>query len=366
MSLVDHIPTKTVTTALAGAVTLPTRAIQQILSPPAIIAARKRIRDLKPPSHWDVDNYTVNGIDVPRYISEAKDPVVEFHFCTGFNSSPLVYAPVIDVMNKMGISVFATKLLQSGELDTDSPKDLIKFHLDSTRRFFTASRIRHNNKDIPKIAGTHSAAGGYLAEHTSNTLPLSQITRNFNGGALHIAPFFDIANASRRFHPKKHAIFMKYARENPHLLPSDTLRGQAVSAYNRMKGQPQIFSADREPTYGEVLALRSIGDSTIEAHQKLPWQPTLKQHFVIATHDKASCSETAKLFADLQGASITELDAYHNPVLQSFKNVERLANRLLKMGESADVETGTSPVTEYKRPKAYAAATSPVRAPQAT
>jgi hypothetical protein len=336
-------------TALNNGIVAPiTSKAHELLSPaPEIIQARASIRDLEPQPHWDVDYYTVDGIDVPRYISEAKDPIVEFHFCTGFNSTPLVYAKKIDLMNKLGISCFATKLLQSEELGTDNPEDLIQFHLDSTENFFTSSRVREHNKGIIKVAGTHSASGGYVSNHMTYLENVIAITQNFPGGILHIAPFSDVANASKRFHPMAHKLFMDTAQKHSKLLTSDTLRGKSYSAFHRARGEPQVFSADKDPTYGEILALRRIGDQTIERLETNDWQPTLRQRFALPTKDSASCSKTGALVADLQGAEKTDYDAHHNPELESQGNVDRVTGRVAEMGHSAPQE----PITEYVKHK---------------
>jgi hypothetical protein len=338
-------------TALNNGIVAPiTSKAHEILSPPPeIIQARASIRDLEPQPHWDVDYYTVDGIDVPRYISEAKDPIVEFHFCTGFNSTPLVYAKKIDLLNKLGISCFATKLLQAEELGTGDPEDLIQFHLDSTENFFTSSRVREHNKGIIKVAGTHSASGGYVSNHMTYLENVIAITQNFPGGILHIAPFFDMANASKRFNSSLiHNAFVAFAKENPNLLTSDSLRGKGYSAYQRVKNkEPQVFSADKDPTYGEILALRGIGDQTIERLEANNWQPTLRQRFALPTKDSASCSKTGGHVADLGGAEKTDYDAHHNPELESQKNVDRVTGRVAEMGHNAPQE----PITAYTKPK---------------
>jgi hypothetical protein len=295
-----------------------------------------------------MDHYTVQGIDVPRIISEAKDPVVEFHFCTGFNSTPLVYAPHFELMNKLGISVFASKLLQAEELGTDDPEELINFQLASTRDFFTSDRVREHNKDIPKVGGAHSAAGGYATHHTTEFNALVAMTHNFRGGMLYIAPFFDTANGSKRFYPKGHKIFTTVANWNKTSLTSDTIIGKGHSTFQRkIKKEPQVFSADKEPTYGEILALTNIGDITIDRLENSETQPLLRQRFALPTKDSASCSKTGGYVADLSGAEKTGYDAHHNPQLETQENADRVTARIAKMGHNAS----SASITEYTKPK---------------
>ena len=344
--------TQAVSSAFSNTVVAPiTNKAQEILRPTEISQIKEAITTLEPRSYWDIDHYTVDGIDVPRYISEVKDPIAEVHFCTGFNSTPLVYAPYFDVMNELGLSVFATKLLQNQELGTEDPEELVQFHLKSTLDFFSSSRVKDHNKDVVKIGLTHSAAGGYVNYHTTDFQSLVPITNNFRGGFLHLAAFFDMANASKRFHPINHKIFMEFAKRNKELLTSDSVIGQGVSAYHRiLKGAPPVFSADKEPTFGEILALRSISDTTIQRLEKSKTQPILRQRFALSTLDDASCSQTGGLVADLQGAEKTDYHASHNPQLEKQKNADRVTGRFCEMAYNAP----TGPITEYTKPKPQA------------
>lgn len=341
------------------------RQANRIIDPPYIERMRALVGKADTPSHWDKDHYSVKGIDVPVYIAKAKDPVVEFHFCTGFNSTPLAYIPQIETLNKNGITVVATKLLKRDDIGHCSEDEMIKFHLDSTRAFFCNPATKHQNKDIPKIAGTHSAAGGYLALHVANPLSLYQLSKNFRGVAS-ITPFFDVANGSKRFHPMIHDRFMKHAQHKPDAIATKTIHGKLYSSWFRFRGEPQIFSADIEPTNGEIVKLIENGERAFKAHQAATWTPALRHRFMLAQFDTASCSKTAADMADLIGAEKIILDSYHNPVLESDENLYRLIGRLHEMKDTPPIDMKHYMVPKKSQAAAVSAFAAPVRALQAT
>jgi hypothetical protein len=330
---------------------LPSMALNKLLALPAeLYQARKQLERLtEPPLYWEMDSFNEQGINVPVYIAEAKDPVVEFHYCTGFNSTPLAYIPQIRVMNACGISVIASKLLHRDELGSPSPEELVKFHSDSARQFFSNPYIAQTNSGVVKILGTHSASGGHLANHMADEKTLAAICKRFPA-AIHIAPFLDVANASDHFNPRIAKAFLKHATKHYDKKPSDTLKGRAYMAFHSALGEPSICSAIDEPTYGEILALKNQGLETIKKHQDLPWKPTLRQRFVTPTKDTASCHKTGTMYAQEVGGKITELKkTYHNPVLESSENLTRLINRLLMAQDLPAIPEGQHTIP--KRPQ---------------
>lgn len=306
---------------------------RNILSPPPeTLERRQEIQDLEPPADWDVEHYTVDGVQMPIYRAEAEKPLVEFLFCTGWKSSPLVYIPIIKMLNRYRISVIASKIYDHGR---DS--DFVDFDMKSTRRFFCDPRVRLRNPDVPKVAGVHSAAGGYMYRHTANPLSLAQLTNNFRG-IYYLTPFFDVAGASSRFSPGLNKTFVNHAQARLNLFPSEDLKGAAYAAWLRAKGEPQIFSAHEDPTYGQMLGLCESGTIGIEAHSRANHIPIIKQHFVTANHDTASSNRTGVLAGQIVGAEVCQTDAYHNPPLESNKHVYLLARKIIELGNNPAID----------------------------
>lgn len=319
--------------AYAGSIT------QDLLTSAALEEKREKLKNAVPPPHWEVEHYSVNGVEIPKYIAKVEDPIVELHFCTGWKSTPLAYIPEFETLNEHGISITASKLH-----DHKRNTGFTNFDLLSTRHFFCDPTIHLKNPDVPKIAIAHSAASGYLIRHTANRLALRGLSRNFNA-LIHLTPFTDVAGASKRFHPVLHRKFVEHAERYPDRLTSEDPSGMVYSAWKRAWGEPQICSAHEGPTYGQILELCKSGDYSIDAHKKLPWNPAIKQNFILASHDTASCPKTGKFAADLTGSDHIMLNAYHNPPLESHKNLMRLIEcvKTLKDQPKADLLNITKP-----------------------
>jgi len=305
----------------------------KILSPPPeTTELRQKIQDIEPPSDWDIEHFTVDGVEIPVYRAEVEKSKVEFYFCTGWKSSPLVYIPKIKMLNRYGISVISSKIHDHGRNN-----DFVDFDMKSTRQFFCDPKIRLRNPDVPKVAGVHSAAGGYMNRHTANPLSLRQLTQNFRA-IYSLTPFFDVAGASKRFSPRLNKKFIAHAQERLDIFPSEDLKGQAYAAWLRARGEPQIFSAHEDPTYGQILGLCDSGNKGIEAHSKSNHVPAIKQHYVVANHDTASSRRTGIFAGNTLEADVCEIDAYHNPPLESDQHLHVLARQIIELGKTPAVD----------------------------
>jgi len=156
-----------------------------------------------------------------------------------------------------------------------------------------------------------------------------------------MAPFFAISNANEMFARLNAKIFAHHANKHPDHYTSETWGGKIFLAWQRLIGEPQIFSSIGEPTYQQAMHLSEYGKKLWQGLQDGDKQKRkLKRYFIVPKYDNVACPKILKFFSSCTGAKFIPMKNWHNPLLESpLKTLQKIIKRAVrnayKLGENS-------------------------------
>ena len=262
---------------------------------------------------WDKGQFLHDGTYVPYYVAHAQNPHTVIGLITGFNSNPESkgYPEIINRMAKQGFSVVTIPLPMVGKR-TDFISDyesLIDFFYTSENSpLFSEIRC-----DIPRVALTHSTGGLVFNKLIGQDGARQRLEARLNG-AIHAAPFYESANSSSIYAPRKDNFFRNYASKrldtpaDKALLASMVRRFFAI--WDSSSSKDEHFT--QYPTFGQILTLKEEGVKEITRPSV---ETSLPQHFAVGNKDSSACSKTSAHFAANHNIPCETFNGGHNPLL---------------------------------------------------
>ena len=342
-------------TDIGSSISQPSR---QLLSRLFLRGATKPTMPPRAPAHWRKTEFETSSPHNKLYIAPAAHERARVIYISGLNSSPTFFADEIVPLQKTGISVYGYPLPNTDEAEGDlinylkTPvKDLL-FNPDG-------EIYKTLKSNVPVYVVTHSTGGLLFADFTVDPQKREFLEESKIRGAVHLAPFFDIANASKIFNPLANISYTGYSvlcsRIRSGRLPTDKVYyyftgiepsgGEDSSSYTDPFHQ-QIRQLSR---YG-----RNVVKQMIELDADNDYMPiAMPQTFITGEHDPIASHRTAGLVAELQCAELLQLDCKHNPVRQQFitamhrihNNISRCATGLGDIQSSIEQHyRGSAPI----------------------
>lgn len=268
--------------------------------------------DLIPPSKsWGRGFFSTNDLMAPYYIARSPSERAVVIGCSGLNTHTILNPADVKRLNDAGISIVWMAL---PKIPRGAP--LMETYLPLAREFFTnknsPARLLMDN-DVPRYALTHST-GGQIFFHLLHEPDTNRKLSYIFSGAVHVAPYFDTAHASRdHTHPIVQNAFRKYMARQPDALPNERLIAKSYVLWNSLLKSPgkdlpkawrlakNIFNPSKDgqqsrldSTCGQILELQDSGQKltakhnfNVEACAKIP------SFFVIGDRDNFACPKTA-------------------------------------------------------------------------
>ncbi len=255
------------------------------------------------PSGWSARPLTANGLKLNCY--EVGDPnsPVRIGLAMGHKSLAIPEHENIDSFVSNGFNAVILELPY-----VDKSLDFIDLYKAALESFYfnPESPLFRDAHNLHGLVGmTHSTSGLLVEDLLFNKLRARFAEQNFDG-FLHIAPIYDTANSSQRFHPRNNRIYSWHAKRHLH-----TLCGEAT-------GDTMFTSKDpHAPTHGQALEIRDYGRAYQEKVLNRGNPSSLERQILIGDEDVASCHQTAKFIGDHCGIKATVLPGKNHALFRN-------------------------------------------------
>lgn len=259
--------------------------------------------------------FSIGTTAMPYFFSRAPREKALVVGCSGLNTHVLLEAEDVTKLNDAGISVIWLGL---PPIRHNNP--FIEDYQRVAKAFFTS---RHSPvrvlfpEEISRSVLTHSTGGQIYWALKQDAEAQKKLERLY-AGEMHIAPFFDTANASRGHAPLFNRVaFAMYSRRNLERKPGETALGRA---YLRLKAFGEKFCerpSEQSPTYGQILEVQNAGRRLTDTFNP-PAKGAASCVLVYGDRDPFACHKTGAAFAARVGARLHIVPgAGHNPLEQA-------------------------------------------------
>ncbi len=305
-------------------------------SPPSLYASRREIP------------FTVKGLKI--YCSIIGDPNApkRIGHGMGFKSRMFDIEQSLFRLTDPDTCIISIKLP-----NTFRNINFINTYNDVVKAFFFSeqSPLFQHGQAPDKIVGlTHSTSGLLVEENLLYPKNNAFAADRFHG-FVHLAPFFDLANASRQYDGMLKSVYGLYAANFPDVFLGDGLCDKAFLA---ITGQSCPFtSSRRKPTHGQTLEIRNFAWEyqelleTIIQNEDEARISQLPRHIIIGDADTVSCPKTAQWFCDhIPSASIEVTPGASHYLLSQEKEVPARVREAITF-----METGRPLITRPPIPR---------------
>jgi hypothetical protein len=197
--------------------------------------------------------------------------------------------------------------------------------------FFTSKHSPANQlfpHDLQRHAITHSTGGQLFWTLKQNEAMQDKLHRLFSS-EIHIAPYLDSANASRRHSSFFNRLaFDMYSRRHHERKPAETLLGRV---YLKLKALGEHFTerpCDLSPTYGQILQVQRAGRNLTDTFNPQACRCT-PCDIVLGDRDPFACHKTGAEFAARVGAQLHVVKGGgHSPLNTAPDILDLLVNRI--------------------------------------
>lgn len=253
---------------------------------------------------------------LPYFFSRAREEKALVAGCSGLNTHVLMSEEQVRRMNESGISVIWMALPPERY-----KQNFMDGYIHMARQFFTSPHSPARSlflQDMPRYIMTHST-GGLLYWTIKQSPRTLERLQSLYAGEIHIAPYFDSANASRDHATSfRRKVFELYARLHHNHTPMETLLGRTYLSRNAARERLISRPPDICPTFGQIREVQQAGRTLTESFNPAASGSTAPCTIILGERDPFACHKTAKEFALRVGARLHLVeDGGHAPLDQA-------------------------------------------------
>ncbi len=254
-----------------------------------------------------------------------QNPHTTLTYITGFNAGVGSYDGWMQERAKEGFNVFTVQLpeVSSNNGFMSSFEEIItNFLTDSKSPLFKLV-----DPNIPRIAGAHSS-GALALQRLLHSHSFREDIEETHKALVSMAPMIQAIGCNSQVGSR---VYRWHAKRNADAICGSLPADRAFCAWNdagTMADADEHFTSP--PTHGQVLSLIEAGEDL--RREGLADVPRVKQALFIGERDPFICRTTAKSLFERASHPIIEIDAGHNPCMDTGNR------KLLKALFSGDFE----------------------------
>ena len=263
--------------------------------------------------NWEPGVFYTSDLNAPYYIARAEKERAVIVGCSGLNTHYLLNPSEVKTLNQAGISIAWMAL---PKVRNTAP--IMDNYVTLAKEFFTSrsspAHVLLRNNNVPRFALTHST-GGQIFFHLLHDPAARPRLRAMFSAAVHVAPYFDTAHASRdHAHPLIQKIFTSYMKMKPDAAPNQRwLSGAYVRLNDFLEGKNEPHHG-LDATCGQILELQRRGQE-LTANFNLAAARSIPSIFVLGDRDNFACPKSALAVAKQIGAQIEiARGGFHDPL----------------------------------------------------